>query len=851
MYISPTKTQGFMKTSKVLLKLILLLFTTALFSQNYYDEFAPFDEKIPSPETFLGYKIGVQHTRHDQIVAYFKELAQLSDRVTLTEYGKTHENRSLLILNISSANNILNLNEIKNKHLDIVDPKNDLNNHKDLPLFINLAYSVHGNEASTSEAAILTAYTLVASKNKTILNYLDNAVFFIDPTINPDGRDRHTQWVNSRKSKNLVADPLDFEHTESWPSGRTNHYWFDLNRDWLLAVHPESQSKLKWFHEWYPNIVTDFHEMGSPNNTYFFEPKKRSGLAIPIVPKENAKLNTIFAKEFATSFENVGTFYFNEELFDGTYPGYGSTYGDLQGALALLFEQTATRGHLKKMSIGTLSFPEAITNQYISSITTIKTAIKNKDKLYDYQQNFFKNILDEAHKSHIKSYIFGDDSDKNRTNEFVKLLLRHKIKVYQSKENKYIVPTEQNQYKMVQSIFETHDNYRDSVFYDASAWSVVNFYNMPYAESKSFTNTSREVNLDNLYQKNNKTSRANYAYLIPWTDYYAPSFLYALQKAGIKVMALSESLAVKKDNSKETFGKGSFLIPISLQSISENAIFSIIKENAQKFDIPVTAINAGENGTGINLGSRSLLNLKKPKVLLWVGNGVSPYEAGEVWHLLDTRLDMALSKIALRNFNRVNLNNYNTMLMVSGSYQQLDSIKQKKIQNWVAQGNTLITSRGASAWAIKKKLVNEQLLKSEEDTVSKSRKNYADAANNSGKNQVGGAIFKIDLDLTHPIGYGYTRRTLPVYRSSSVWLKPSKNNYSTVAKYTKDAHIDGYISDKNYELLLKSASIIVSPIGKGRVVLFADNPNFRGAWYGTNKLFLNAIFFGDQIRVPR
>jgi len=847
---------------QIALYLSVFLFSLSAIGQSfYYKEYAAFDSSISSPEQFLGYKIGTQHTRHDQVVSYFELLAKQSNKVILTEYGRTHENRKLLMLTIASKENIKNINSIKKEHLALVNPNIPNKNHSNLPLFIHLGYNVHGNEPSGTESALLTAYTLVASLNSEIKEYLNKAIFFIDPTINPDGRDRHTQWVNSKKSKNLVADPLDFEHTEAWPTGRTNHYWFDLNRDWLLAVHPESQAKLKWFHEWYPNIITDFHEMRTSSNTFFFEPEKMSGSVIPMATKENKQLNNIFAKEFATNMEGLDTFYFTAELYDATYPGYGSTYGDLQGSLALLFEQTSTRGHLKKMDIGTLTFEEAILNQYVAGMTTVKTAVNNKDRIYDYQQNFFRKIKEEAQKKSTKSYIFSNNGDNNAIKEFIKLLKRHQIKVYKSdrdltengntykKDKSFIVPTDQNQYKMVQSVFETFNTYRDSVFYDASAWSVANFFNIPYHASKKKFSLNKEASLDDFSSVTN-TTKADYAYLIPWTDYYAPSFLYALQKSGIQVKAVTKKMAIK--NQQKEFGYGTLMIPIGLQTLSKDSIYSVVSKYAKQYNIPVTAINAGTNGTGINLGSRSLLTLKQPKVLMWVGDGISPYEAGEVWHLMDTRVEMPISKIALNNFSKVNLSDFNTMILVSGSYYQLDDNKREKIKAWVADGNTLITSRGATSWVIRKGLVQEELLKSpKKENGSTERIDYTNANENYGKNRVGGAIFEVDLDITHPIGYGYNNRRLPVYRNSAVWLLPSKTPYSTVAKYIKDSHIDGYISKENYKKLSKTASIVVSPIGKGRVVLFADNPNFRGVSYGTNKLFLNAIFFGSHINIPK
>ncbi len=249
---------------------VCLLFTHVFYAQDYFfKKYHPFNSEIPSPEEYLGYPIGAHHTRHDRIVGYLEKLAEASDRATLYDYGRTYEGRRLVILTVSTPENMNNLPNLKEKHLAHTKPNANLPADPDLPVFINLAYNVHGNEPSSSEAAMLTAYTFVASNHPEILNYLKNAVLFIDPTINPDGRDRHTHWANMYQGNPMVADPQDAEHNEYWPGGRTNHYWFDLNRDWLLAIHPESRGKLNWYHDWYPNVVTDFHEMGS-QSTYFF-----------------------------------------------------------------------------------------------------------------------------------------------------------------------------------------------------------------------------------------------------------------------------------------------------------------------------------------------------------------------------------------------------------------------------------------------------------------------------------------------------------------------------------------------------------------------------------------------------
>lgn len=832
----------------------LFFLTFSLFAQDYfYKDKAPFNSDIPSPESFLGYPIGEQHTRHDQIVAYFSKLAEVSDRATIASYGHTHENRKLVILTVSSPDNLNNLDNLKAQHLAFTDPSETPTNYNDVPIFINLGYNVHGNEPSSSEAAMLTAYTLVASSNDEILNYLNNSVIFIDPTINPDGRDRHTQWANQFKAKELVSDDNDAEHNEAWPRGRTNHYWFDLNRDWLLAIHPESRGKLTWYHEWYPNVVTDFHEMGT-NSTYFFEPMKPIGSQDPIMPKENYEdLNDLFAPYFAGALDNIGSFYFTKEAFDGTYPGYGSSYPDLQGALALLFEQASSRGHLQDTDYGTMSFAFTIRNQYVSSIATIKASVENTVTLRKYQQDFFKSAITQRAKTGFTAYEFGDAHDMNRNKAFIDKLLLHKIKVYKNGK-KYVVPLKQPQHRMVQTMFETYSKFRDSVFYDASAWSMANFYNLKYRGLRS-TNFGNEITSTSDLVNVSKVQRSSYAYIIDGDDYNTPAAIYYLQSKGITVAAAFKPFSINTANGHKDFNYGSVLIPVSKQKKSSDEVFKLVSEAQDKFNVPLYAVNTGFSSKGIDLGSRNFVSIDKPKAALLVGNGVSSYEAGEVWHLFDTRVHMPITKLQMRRFKNASLDKYNTLIMVSGNYEQLDTLQRQKLNQWTSKGNTLITIARASKWAVDKNLVNEKLTENPKDTTNievVKRLPYVDASEHLGREEVGGAIFEVDLDITHPLGFGYRSSSLPVYKNNEVFLAPSTNEYSTVAKYTGNPHIDGFISNDNLNIYLKpSASLIVSKLGKGRVIMFADNPNFRGSWYGTNRLFLNAVFLGSKIRIPQ
>lgn len=836
-----------------------------IYSQDYFlKDKGPFDPAIPAPETFLGYPIGSFHTRHDRIVSYMEKLAELSDRASIHQYGKTYEHRPLIILTISDTEHLENLEALQERHLTLNDPRQPAE-YEDLPVFVNLGYNVHGNEPSSAEAAMLTAYLLIASQNPEIENYRQNAVFFIDPVINPDGRDRHSSWVDMYQGNPPVSDPLDIEHNEAWPRGRTNHYWFDLNRDWWLAVHPESRGKLNWYHQWYPNVVTDFHEMGS-GSTHFFEPMKTNGSKDPVMPKENYTiLNETFARYFAEDLDKLGSLYFTKEVFDGTYPGYGSSYPDLQGGLGLLFEQASSRGHVQETQMGDLTFAYTIRNQFTSGLATIRAAVENKDVLHEYQHNFFVSAIENAKNSNIKAYIFGDPTDQNRTRAFIETLLLHQVKVYRLTEDinennlsfkagqAYVVPTEQPQYRIIQNAFETYDEYQDSVFYDASAWSIVNFYNMPYTSTNHTPSSGEEMTIDNNVIEVQQVEKSSYAYLIPWDDYNAPAALYKLLDAGVIVTSAFKPFTTVVQGNQIDFDYGTLTIPVQKQKINPDSLHHLINETTNSFRIPAYSVGTGYHIKGADLGSNSMRSLEKPKALLLIGSGVSSYEAGEVWHVCDTKLGMPITKVNTDQFKRVDLNMYNTLILVSGNYSTLDSPEVSSIKGWMEKGNTLITTRNACTWAIQKKLVAEKLIENKEgdqDSIVE-RRQYVNAREEIGREQVGGTIFKVDLDLTHPLAFGYHQKQIPVYRNSTVWLAPSKNPYCTVAKYTNDPHLDGFITEKNLNEFLKpSASIIVSEVGQGRAILFADNPNFRGSWYGTNKLFFNALFLGSQIIVP-
>jgi hypothetical protein len=831
---------------KKIISSLFLMFSFILVhgqANYFYPNKGNFDASIPTPEQFLGYAIGEQHTRHDRIVAYLKELDRLSDKVSFEVIGETFERRPQVVAIFSSPENHKNLEQIRLQHLS--NQTNGSNNK--VPLVIHLAYNVHGNEPSSSEAALLTAYYLTASQSEQTKEWLNNMIITLDPVINPDGRDRHTHWANMHKGTPPVADPNDREHNEIWPGGRFNHYWFDLNRDWFLGTFPETRNRINFFHKWRPYVQTDHHEMGT-NSTFYFDPGKESSNN-PIVPDYLYKnIYPKFGEYFTKATNSIGSMYFTKEAFDKLYPGYGSSYINFYGGAGFLFEQGSSRGHVQETTTIPITFGFTIRNQFTASLATITAALGEKEDLIELRKQFYVTAKQQAANSIIKGYSFGDAKDFNRTKAFIDLLLLHRIDIYKvPNSTDYFVPTAQDNYIMVKSIFENQITYKDSTFYDASTWSLIHAYGLPFTEVKSSMVLAEKVNAP-LVLNNTPIVKSNYAYLVNNTDYNIHQFIYALQSEGVFVQTATRTFSTNINGENKHFGFGSIIISVQQQKIGADELYNIVRKASVATNIKVHTVATGFSNSGIDLGSNYVKTLKKPEAAMIIGTGVAASEAGEIWHLLDQRLNMPITKIDILNFSRVRLERYNTLVMVSGAYNFLDKNSIDKIKAWVQNGNTLITIKSGADWAIKNGFTKFKL--AVDSSTTKGRFDYDRASDMEGAKALGGSIFSIDLDTTHPIGYGFSKRKVSVYKNNSTFFQNSTSAYSTIAQYTNTPLVGGYLHPNSLKMIKNSPSILVGAEGSGRVILFADEPNFRGTWYGTNKLFLNALFLGSIMAAP-
>ncbi len=812
-------------------------------SLNYYlPQNVTYNKAIPTPKEIINHEVGEWHITHDRLVLYMKAIANACpERVKLQSMGFSTEQREQVLLIISSPKNIKNIVQIQQQHLQLQN--GNVSNVKNMPIVVWIGHSIHGNESSGANAALLGAYYYAAAQGNHIDSILENTVILYDPSFNPDGLQRFSTWANQHKSKNLVTDPNSREFNEVWPGGRFNHYWFDLNRDWLPQVHIESQNRVKFFHQWKPNILTDHHEMGS-SASFFFQPGVPSRVN-PLTPKINQDLTAKIATFHTAALDKIKSLYFTKENYDDFYYGKGSTYPDAQGCIGILFEQASSRGHAQQTANGVLTFPFTIRNQFTTELSTLDAALNLREEILNYQNDFFKP------KPNTQSYIFGDPTDKNKTKLFTEMLLRNDIEVYSlttttgnfDTKNSFVVPLQQKQQTIIKAIFEKTLDYKDSIFYDITAWTFPLAFNLPHQLSDNVV-TNTKINIEDLKTITPTVVNSNYAYIMEWNDFNAPAVLNALQNNNIDVKLANKAFSVIVNNAAQKFNPGSLIITLANQKLSDNIIFDKIKEISAKYNVPFYNTNSGLAVSGVDLGSASFVNIAKPSLAILVGNGVNATDAGEVWHLLDQRMNMPITQLEITTFNRVEVNKYNTIIMVGGTYSELN---KDKLKTWVQNGGTLIAMEEAIQWSAANGISEVKFKKvaSPTDSINRLPYNQRDAI--QGAQAMSGAIFAADVDLSHPLAYGYTSNVVSMFKANNVYIEKSKNPFATPFYYKNSPLQSGWLSTQNKIAMNNIAAVVVNTIGNGRVINIDNNPNFRGFWLGGTKLMMNAIFFGRYI----
>ena len=816
--------------------------------------------QLKSPEEFLGYKIGSHFTPHWKVVNYFEHVAaNSSSMVKLQRYGATNEGRPLLVAYVSAAENIQNLENIRKNNLRLADQSPDkMAANEAAPVIVWLSYNVHGNEASSTEASMLTLFALADPSNTRTKEWLKNTVVIIDPCINPDGRDRYVNWFNSVVGKNENPLLASREHDEPWPGGRTNHYNFDLNRDWAWQTQIESQQRLKLYNDWLPQIHVDYHEQGI-NNPYYFAPAAQPYHEV-ITPWQREFQVTI-GKNHARYFDENGWLFFTRQEFDLYYPSYGDTYPIYNGAIGMTYEQAGhSLGGLAviKADGDTLTLYDRALHHFTTSLSTIEVASQNAARLIKEFHKFFNDAVSSG-VGDYKSYIIKNNpGNEERIASLLTLLDKNHIQYSFAKAgnatgynfntrkdesfsigaNDILISNIQPKSALVKVLFEPNSKLVDSITYDITAWSLPYVFGLNAYASKQNLVVGQPVNNST---KNVSNASTNYGYAIPWQGLQTAKTVSALLKKGIKLRYVEEpfELGGKK------FDRGTVLI----LRTGNNNTWDIIRKIADENAVNLFPISTGFVDKGVDFGSSKVHFIKPPRVALLTGDGVYSNAAGEVWFFFDQQLDYPVTLINLQSFSPSDLNSFDLLIMPSGNYNFLgDKNTAEQFKNWIMAGGKVIAIESAVSqlskldWAIKPKKNDETDKK--DSTNYELIKKYEERERESVAGVTAGSIYKVELDNTHPLAFGYPNYYYTLKQDDNIYefMKDGWN----IGIVRKDEPVAGFVGYKLKPKLKDGLLFGVQNLGNGTITYFTDDILFRNFWENGKLMFCNAVFLVGQ-----
>ncbi len=828
----------------------------------YQLEGVSYDASVETPEAHFGFGVGEHPIRHDLLVSYLTELAENSDRISVETIGYSHQRRPILFFTVTSPDNHARIDEIREDHLAQLDPAAPAG---DGPSVIWINYGVHGAESSGMDAVIPALYHFAAAQGDEIDQTLNDAVILITAVFNPDGHARRINHVEMYAGSAPTTDPAHEQHN-LWTQARVNHYWFDLNRQWLLQTQPESQAWLAQWHHWKPQVSADFHEMGTESTYYFHpgEPLRRN----PLIPLEARELTQGIADHHIDFLDSEGRLYTSEEGFDNFYVGKGSTYPQVNGSLGILFEIGAARGGLIEAERGLVRHDDNVRTQFRTTLTTVSGALAQREEIADYQRRFFADSLAAAREDRTVGYVFSAEGDPARLNIFVDLLDRHDIEVYglgrevRAGDRTYvpgeafIVPMEQMQYTMIRSMFDRPTEFAENIFYDVSGWTMPLAFDLEYAPLNTLNGNilGEQVSPQPMAQPAPPVS--SYGYVLRWSDYYAPRGLYRLLDEDVQVRIATEPATISTHEGEIDFGPGTVFIPFMGQDMSREDIHALVSRIAEEDGVPVFSAMSGSTSNNTpDLGDRrGFRSIQRPEILVLFDDGITLNDAGEVWHQLDHRMHIPVTLRRKDQLGSLDWSRYTHLILVGGNNTRLDEDDQERMEQWVREEGGIVIATRQAALTMQEAFFGDEEDDTgyeESDSEPPARLDYASMPLNDAEHVIGGAIFAGDLDTSHPIGFGYSDRFLPLHRNTTLILDPPEEDpFAVVVEYAEDPLLAGYASERRQEEIAGTPAVVARRAGAGSVVLFVDNPNFRATFRGKEKMFMNAIFFAGLISRP-
>jgi hypothetical protein len=816
--------------------------------------------QLKSPDQFLGYKIGTHFTPHWKVVNYFHHVAENAPKmIKLQQYGETNEGRPLIVAFVSTSENIENLENIHKNNLRLANQSLDkVAAMENTPAIVWLSYNVHGNEASSTEAAMMTLFALVDPSNTKTKEWLKNTVVVIDPCLNPDGRDRYVNWFNSIVSKNPNPVTDSREHDEPWPGGRTNHYNFDLNRDWAWQTQVESQQRMKLYNDWLPQVHVDYHEMGV-NSPYYFAPAAEP--YHEVITKWQRDFQETIGRNHAKYFDESGWLYFTKQDYDLYYPSYGDTYPTYNGAIGMTYEQAGGgRGGTAIITASgdTLTLQDRALHHFTTSLSTIEVSSQNAARLIKEFHKFFNEAVTTGvgdYKSYIVKYTTGNEE---RIKALLQLLDRNKITYSLAKagnangynynnrrsenfsiaENDILISSLQPRSAMVKVLFEPNSKLVDSVTYDITAWSLPYVYGLnAYASKQNISSAGAWT----LSSKITNDAISNYGYAIQWKGVESANAVAQLLKSGIKLRYVEEPFEL---NGRQ-FDRGSVLVlKTSNNAVTWEAVRKIANENS----VQLYPISTGFVDKGFDFGSNKVHFLKAPRVAMLTGDGVYSGAAGEVWFFFDRQLNYPVTLINLSSFSPLNLSSFDLLIMPTGIYSFLnDKTSSEQFHNWITNGGKVIALESAVSqlskldWAIKAKKADDA---DKKDSSYALLRRYEDRERDFVAGVTAGSIYKVELDNTHPLVFGYPGYYYTMKLDDNIYefMKDGWN----VGIVRKDEPIAGFVGYRLKPKLKDGLLFGVQNVGNGSITYLADNILFRNFWENGKLMFCNAVFLVGQ-----
>lgn len=808
--------------------------------------------QLKSPDAFLGYKLGERFTPHYKLVQYFEHAAAAMPRqMKLETYGYTNEGRPLLLATVSSPSNLQRIDEIQRNSVSLTGLQSG-SAQVNSPVIVWLSYNVHGNEASSSEVSMKALYELLTGAQAG--QWLSNTVVLIDPCLNPDGRDRYVHWYNQTVGAQYNPGHMAREHYEPWPGGRTNHYYFDLNRDWAWQTQVESQARLKKYQQWMPQVHVDFHEQYY-NSPYYFAPAAEP--MHEVITTWQREFQHTIGRNHAKYFDANGWLYFTKELFDLFYPSYGDTYPMYNGSIGMTYEQA---GHsMAGLGIDddngdTLTLTDRIAHHFTTSMSTVEMASSHATELMQAFKKYFDNNRAgniDVYKTYIVSAEAGDKLaglknllQKNNI-QFGYARAAGKVKAYNyftGKEemasinaNDLLVSTAQPKASLVKVLFEPFSKLSDSATYDITAWSLPYVYGLQAYASKESVLSKPETDA----REQVMPAANEYGYLVSYNALQHGQLLAKLIKNNLKVRFAEKEFVYKGVK----YSRGTLVL---LRKGNEGKMDLFLKE-AAAHQCRVTAVQSGFMDSGFDFGSQSLHLIKKPRVAMLMGSQSADNASGALWHFFEQQLQYPITVIDPGVVGNLQWKDIDVLLVPDGRYDLLTNKEMAAdVKAWIRQGGKLIAIDGAAAAlseiadGIKLKKEEEKASDADKKEVYSNLKKYGNRERDWLTNYVPGAIYKVQLDETHPLAFGY-----PDYYYS---LKLNKNifefgkNSWNVGVIKREKQVAGFVGSQLREKMVDGTVLAVQDMGRGSIICFADDPIFRSFWENGKLLLVNAVF---------